>query len=48
LREIKRFMKRITVRVEVWQVGTNVPLEHNVYIYGTNPKYYLNHNTSTV
>lgn len=44
----KRFRKRVTIRVEVWQVGTNVSLKHNAYIYMTNQKYYLNHNMSMV
>jgi len=48
LKEIKRCMKRVTVRVEVWQVGTNVSLKHNSYIYMINQKYYLNHNMSMV
>ena len=48
LKEIKRCMKRVTVRVEVWQVGTNVSLKHNSYIYRINQKYYLNHNMSMV
>jgi hypothetical protein len=48
LKEIKMFMKKVTIRAEVCQVGTNVSLKHNSYIYRTNQKYYLNHNRSMV
>jgi hypothetical protein len=41
-------MRRVKIRVEVWQVGINVSLKHNAYIFRTNLKYYTNHNTSTV
>jgi len=47
-KEIKMFMKKGTICLEVWQVGTNVSLKYNAYIYRTNQKYYLNHNMSTV